>query len=162
VCEPAVGRGFGKHVDVAGPRAVEDWYFILFLFENFYGPAIAMVKFSILLYYKRIFTENTARMPAIIWFQRALYFLGAVTVMWLIIFQSLFIFACRPIHFFWNHQPATGYCPVNVDKVFYIQAIPNIATDLILLALPIPLIWNLHLPNVQKISLIGIFLLGGL
>ena len=51
---------------------MEKWYFILYLFENFYGPAIAMVKFSILFYYKRIFTENTARMPAIIWFQRAL------------------------------------------------------------------------------------------
>ena len=160
--ELAVHEGFGKHVEVAGPDTVEKWFFILYLFENFYGPAIAMVKFSILLYYKRIFTENTARMPAIIWFQRALYFMATVTVVWLIVFQGLFIFACTPIHWFWDHNPVTGHCSVSVQKVFYVQAIPNIATDLILLALPMPLIWKLQLPKAQKVALSGIFLLGSL
>lgn len=160
--ELAVHEGFGRHVEVAGPDALKKWYFILYLFENSYGPAIAMVKFSILLYYKRIFTENTARMLVTIWFQRALYFMGAVMVSWLIIFQGLFIFACTPINWFWDHEPVTGHCPADIQKIFYVQVIPNIATDLMLLALPMPLIWRLQLPKAQKLALIGIFLLGSL
>ena len=36
----------------------------------------------------------------------------------------------------------------------------NITTDIIILALPIPVLWRLNLPRSQRISLVGIFCLG--
>jgi hypothetical protein len=38
----------------------------------------------------------------------------------------------------------------------------NIATDLTLLILPMPLLSQLHLPRRQKVALLGVFALGGL
>jgi len=55
----------------------------------------------------------------------------------------------------------TGHC-INIESFFLGQAIPNIVTDGILLALPLPLIWDLHLPKGQKMALSGVFLLGSL
>ena len=153
---------FGKHEAVARPDAVEKWYFILYIFENFYAPSIAVVKFSILLFYARIFTEHTAKMSAQIWFARALYVMGGITAAWWVVCQFIVIFECAPIHYFWDRTPATGRCPVDVQKFFDGQAIPNIVTDAILLILPLPLIWRLQLPASQKVALSGIFLLGSL
>jgi len=146
---------------VARPDAAEKWYYLLYIFENFYSPAIAMVKFSILLFYARIFTENTARLPTLIWFRRALYAMGAVTALWWVLCQSIVIFECSPIHYFWDHKPISGHC-IDVQQFFTGQAIPNIITDAILLALPLPLIWRLQLPMVQKAGLSAVFLLGSL
>jgi len=59
----ATHHGFGQHVEVAPHDAVEKWYLCLYIFENFYAPAIAMVKASILLFYARIFPSQK------IWFR---------------------------------------------------------------------------------------------
>lgn len=40
------------------------------------------------------------------------------------------------------------------------MSLVNVVTDIVLLALPIPYIWNLHSPAFQRIVLIGIFSLG--
>lgn len=136
-------------------------YYILYIFENLYAPAIAMVKFSILLFYAPIFTEHTAKMPTQIWFQRALYIMGAITLLWWISCQFIVIFECAPIHYFWNRKPVTGHC-LDVQIFFHSRAIPNIITDLVLLILPLPLIWRLRLPIEQKAALSGVFLLGSL
>ena len=146
---------------MARPDAAEKWFYILYIFENLYAPTIATVKFSILLFYARIFTEHTAKMQQQIWFTRALYAMGAITASWWIVCQFIVIFECTPIHYFWDRTPVTGHC-LDVQKFFDGQAVPNIITDVILLALPLPLIWNLQLPANQKVALSGVFLLGSL
>lgn len=61
---------------------------------------------------------------------------------------------------------AGGCNPVNTDKTPCIndlalwQAILNIATDILMLMLPIPLLWSLQLPILQKIGVALIFMLG--
>lgn len=115
----------------------------------------------ILLSHARIFTEHTAKMPTQVWFQRVLYVMGAITFLWWITCQSIVIFECAPIHYFWHRKPVTGHC-LNVQTFFQDQAIPNIITDLVVLLLPLPLIWTLKLPIEQKAALSGVFLLGSL
>lgn len=56
--------------------------------------------------------------------------------------------------------PADYTCRVEPMKFFYGNAIPTIVTDLMMLALPVPYIWGLHLPTPQKVALGGIFLVG--
>lgn len=51
---------------------------------------------------------------------------------------------------------------VNNVKLYWANSIPNIATDLALLLFPLPIIWNLQLPASHKLSLTGIFAIGGL
>jgi hypothetical protein len=89
-----------------------------------------------------------------------LYAISAVVVMWWIAIQFSVIFECTPIDYTWNPH-GEGHC-ISLDRFFLGQAVPNIATDIFLLAIPIPMIWNLQLPRSQKVALSSIFMLGGL
>lgn len=57
-------------------------------------------------------------------------------------------------------QPAN--CSVDDYMFFLGNAVPNILTDVALMALPLPYIWRLNRPMAQKVALGGIFVLGGL
>lgn len=71
------------------------------------------------------------------------------------------IFQCKPVSGFWNRtKPAI--CNVDSQKFFIGNAIPNILTDVALMVLPLPYIWQLNRSKSQKIALAGVFLLGGL
>ena len=71
------------------------------------------------------------------------------------------IFQCNPVSGFWNRtKPAT--CRVDTTDFFLGNAIPNVLTDVALMALPVPYIWRLNRSRSQKIALLGVFLLGGL
>lgn len=71
------------------------------------------------------------------------------------------IFACSPVSAFWDLTITNGHC---VDKRFlwFFNASFSIFTDIVLLALPIPVLLKLVIPKNQKILLVGIFALGGL
>ena len=143
--------GFGKHVENESLEAIQNWYKCFYATENLYTPAIAMVKFSILLLYVRVFPG--------VQFRRFVYGMGIVVALWWVTCQCITVFECTPIHFFWTGTPSTGHC-VHIRAYFIGQAIPNIITDLLIMALPLPPIWKLNLPRRQKFALSGVFLLG--
>ena len=132
---------------------MEKWHQVLYVYENFYAPAIATTKLSVLLFYNRIFSIPKFRI--------VLYVLGATVAAWWIAMQFTVIFECTPIDFSWDQRGGHGHC-INLDKFFLGQAIPNIVTDIVLLSIPLPMIWHLQLPRSQKMALSGVFLLGGL
>ena len=70
------------------------------------------------------------------------------------------ILACIPVSGFWDRRVTTK-C-IDIALYYLALTVPNIATDLILLAFPLPFIWKLRLPKSQKVALTGIFTLGGL
>lgn len=70
------------------------------------------------------------------------------------------IFNCVPIAASWDlNLAATGKC---VDKKsFYVGgSVPNVITDLILVIMPLPYVWELHASLAQRIVLAAIFALG--
>lgn len=68
--------------------------------------------------------------------------------------------SCIPVSTFWTHEePRTCIDPL---RYFLGVAIPNVATDVVLLAFPIPWIWKLVISTSQKIALLAIFLIAGL
>lgn len=79
-------------------------------------------------------------------------------MLWVVGMNLTVIFQCTPIRKFWEpHVP--GHC-IDLWKFLLAQAIPNIFTDLVILLLPLPPLWNLQVPSSQKAALFGIFLLG--
>ncbi|KAG8406182.1 hypothetical protein J3458_021509 [Metarhizium acridum] len=52
-------------------------------------------------------------------------------------------------------------CDVDPAKFLYANAIPTIVTDLVMVMLPVPYVWGLQLPRIQKIALGCVFLAGG-
>lgn len=52
-----------------------------------------------------------------------------------------------------------GGC-MNLSKFYYGLQIPNIATDAIILVMPMPIVWKLPISKAQKTGLSAIFVLG--
>jgi hypothetical protein len=74
-------NGFGKHAEVAGTPAVLVFYKCLYIFEIVYPFPIAMTKFSILLYYKRLFRVQSIKIP--------IYVIAGLIACWLIYVVSV-------------------------------------------------------------------------
>jgi hypothetical protein len=73
---------------------------------------------------------------------------------------SGFIF-CYPVRNFWSLDEAIRkhHC-LPEGPVWFTNAGIQIATDLMILALPMPLLWKLHMPRKQKCGIMIVFGLG--
>ncbi|KAK4169820.1 plasma membrane protein Pth11-like protein [Cladorrhinum sp. PSN259] len=119
--------------------------------------ALGCAKLSILFFYFRIFAATTASKRY--WFLVGLQvFVG----MWTVAFFLSFVFQCR-LHF-WAFFGSTMDLIQNCPGTMYIDlsfCITDFATDLVILAIPVPLIWNItHLSVSNKVTALAIFLLG--
>ncbi|PYI03134.1 hypothetical protein BO78DRAFT_389633 [Aspergillus sclerotiicarbonarius CBS 121057] len=70
------------------------------------------------------------------------------------------IFQCVLTNGFWD-KSIPSHRGAHVSKFFIGNSDPDIITDLALLVLPMPYIWNLHRNTSQKLALSSVFLLGG-
>lgn len=67
-------------------------------------------------------------------------------------------FACIPTEKLWNPK-LPGGC-MDLSRFYYGLQIPNIATDAIILFMPMHIVWGLPISRAQKMGLSGIFVLG--
>lgn len=149
--------GFGRHVEVLGLEGSFRWFKILYSFEFLYTLAMASVKYSIILFQYRIFP--------IVQFRRILSWCNHFVVCLTITCIIVSVFQCVPIHAFWDTlagklAPELGGRCIDVELYFLISGSLNAATDFVLLALPIPILWRLRTSQPQKLILTGIFTVG--
>ncbi|KAH6662056.1 hypothetical protein B0J14DRAFT_611323 [Halenospora varia] len=122
----------------------------LLAFECIYVTTVALTKVSLLLMYCRIFPIDSMRIGC--------WILGTLSVCWCISIIMVSIFQCRPIAKAWN-PTIPGHC-INLKGSFIGNAVPNILTDVAILALPMPHVWGLQTTLIQKCQLSAVFLLG--
>ena len=125
----------------------------LFAYEVLYGTALLTIKLSVLSLYRRIFPIAKVKLIANI--------VQGVVIAWWIAVILVSIFSCNPINGFWDKLYTKSKC-INMEHFFIGSAVPNIATDIVILILPLREIWHLNTQRHQKIALSFIFLLGGL
>lgn len=115
------------------------------------------IKLSILLLYRRLFTTFQRRLKVI------LYTVGIYVIAWTIYTFFAVLFQCTPVHYSWDFPRGSiqGQC-VNLTGAYIGSGITNTLSDLAILILPMPIIWQLQIPKKQKMVICGIFLLGGL
>lgn len=116
-----------------------------------YCPMLAFAKVSILILYHRL--------GPIRWFRITIYVSMFIVIAanFSIIFP--FIFSCSPFKRGWDVTITEGHC-VNHAALYIATAVINMATDLILLVLPIPLARKLQMPTIQKVGLVILFGVG--
>lgn len=147
---PAEGYyGVGKHSWVSTPDDATRQLECLFSSIQLYIWALCLVKISLLLQYRRIFT--------VVWLQRLSLALIAFAVCWNISQSILVSFACIPMSLL---VPSLAENCLEPLAIWYIAAGFNIVTDFIVCLMPIPLINSLQLPLKQKLLLCGVFALG--
>ncbi|MCJ1228021.1 hypothetical protein MMC12_004680 [Toensbergia leucococca] len=93
------------------------------------------------------------------YFKRPLIIMGALVTAWWLASGVATILECIPIQAFWNTS-VSGHC-FNLQAFFIGTIVPSIVIDIIILIMPMPLIWNIHIERSQKLSMCGIFALGG-
>lgn len=77
---------------------------------------------------------------------------------WSLVIVFIAIIPCRPVSGFWKTEIDAACIPTL--PLWYINAAGNIITDIIIFALPIPVVWKLKMPRTERLSLIGVFCLG--
>jgi|SRR5690242_2500632 len=116
-----------------------------------YNLALTTTKISILVQYIRIFPPRH--------FRCACYAMLCIVItcgLWGV-FGNVFI--CFPINFFWDKSVRDGRC-MNDYIVWFTTAGLNIAQDVIILFLPLPVIRSLQISRSQKKGLITMLALG--
>lgn len=119
-----------------------------------YGPLIFITKLSILLLYIRVFAPTFKKTTFIfihllIWFNFFFYLADTIVK----------IFECTPRHKIWEHY-TDGSC-ININIPILVTSAINVASDFMILLLPIVCVWRLQLMKMsKKIGISAIFAAG--
>ncbi|MCJ1232403.1 hypothetical protein MMC14_000355 [Varicellaria rhodocarpa] len=122
---------------------------VLFAFQFFLLFSIGLVKISIILFYKQIFVTPKFKLAADI--------LIGIIIAWIIAFFFTTLFQTWPISTNWTGM---GRNILNEGAMYTAQAVLDIALDIAVLAMPLPMIRKLQLSTKRKWNLVGIFWLG--
>ncbi|KAF2222374.1 hypothetical protein BDZ85DRAFT_184177, partial [Elsinoe ampelina] len=148
----SIGNGYGQHktdLTTLQLRTALRWYYIA---QVVYKPIIGLTKSSILASYLRIFTVSK-KFNIIAWVNIA------VIVSWTIGTTVATILQCVPIRASWD-KSVKATC-TNSDIFWLAYGGMNIATDVIILVLPVQPILKLKMRRREKIGLLLAFLVGG-
>ncbi|KAL5114215.1 hypothetical protein ACEQ8H_007917 [Pleosporales sp. CAS-2024a] len=122
-------------------------------------PTLGAIKISVVCFYRRIFVVDKSNLKDV---TNAIYLCAlAIIGLWTGGFCFALMFACKG-HFTAWWTPAVDLltkCVHTVELVFAF-VVSDFLSDCIILILPIPMIWELHLPLSRKIGVLFVFLLG--
>lgn len=138
---------FDESADIPG------FFEIFWLTALFYNAALLFIKLTFLSQYFRIFHE--------VYFMRNLYRVAMILITaWNIgeLFSAVFL--CFPVSGFWD-QTVESSCQ-NSKLGTYVNAVGNMITDVVIITLPLPALWKLHLTRAQKAAVFGVFGIGSI
>jgi hypothetical protein len=120
-------------------------------FALLWNAAICFSKLSVLFMYTSLIPVQRLIIPAGI--------LGLLTVLWNLGSFIAGLTLCQPIARNWDMTITDGFCG---DQVMYYMwlGIINVVTDIVMLLLPLPFLYNLNLKLRKKVVLLGMFSIG--
>ncbi|OJD38864.1 uncharacterized protein BKCO1_3000240 [Diplodia corticola] len=118
-----------------------------------YAPTQGFAKLSLLLFYRRL--------APFAWFRAAIYVVMFVVIAYTLGIMFSLIFPCKPIASNWDITIEEGEC-INKTGIYIATAVINIATDIALLLLPVPVLARLQIPRLEKAALIAMFGVGSM
>jgi hypothetical protein len=117
-----------------------------------YNPILALVKSSVMIFLSRLFGQRD-------WIRRFLLWLNVVNISQMVAVFFAIVLQCTPVAFNWDPTIRGGYC-VDRRVLYMFSAAFNIATDILILGLPLWVFSSLRIPKRTKIALLIVFLLG--
>lgn len=124
----------------------------IFLANQFtYFVVCPVIKISIICFYRRVFTIPT--------FQHVSFGLNCLIGTWGTAIFIACALQCRPLKAYWD-KSINGQC-FDSQLFIVVNQVFNVTMDFIILALPVPMIWNLQRSWHDKLALNGVFAVGG-
>lgn len=129
---------------------------MIIVIDLLYGPVTFAAKLSLFLLYYRLFSRHQ-------WMRNLVYLgIGATAASY---FATMIVFGylCLPRRGQgWIETVLSPRCHKQFIVTSYFRGPFNVLSDVYLLLLPLPAVWNLHLPLRKRIGIAGIFLTGSL
>ncbi|KAI2788218.1 hypothetical protein POX_e06231 [Penicillium oxalicum] len=143
--------GLGKHVWLVEIGAMVKMKKILFSYLLIYIFELFLIKLCILSFYRRIFGRRTT-----IWICLFL------TIGWTLGSMIALLTSCDPISYFWTstYDLDAGHFRYSFYDYYIGNAAANVVIDLLILLIPIPVFWNLHMRITQKLMITSLFFIG--
>lgn len=120
---------------------------LMHISEVLYVAIQISVKVSILLFYIRVFPQQFIKVTS--------WILIMGTVVHGTVFIFLVAFRCDPIHATWTIVP-TAKC-LSFEVISIVGAVSSLVEDLVILALPLPILVRLNMRLPQRIVLVMLF-----
>lgn len=146
----------GRHLDAleqTDPRGVTTYYKWLLVVSSYYFAVVGIPKLAILALYHRVFPIK--------FYHNIIYVLIFIVIATGIVCPIMSLNLCHPFAFNWNHSIPGGKC-LNGGAFYRWGSLPNILTDIALLVLPMPIVWNMKASTNMKIGLTLTFLTGSM
>ena len=118
-----------------------------------YVVSVTFAKLAILIFMYRIFRI----VPK---FRYTAWTIGVIMALWAFISVLLVIFSCRPVAAAFDYSVRmlpTTVCPISAPRVEIVFGFCNIFVDFMLLVMPMPLLWTLHMNKAKKIGVSVVF-----
>lgn len=125
----------------------------IFAILQFVIAAYSLTRLSILVLFLRIFQGK--------WTRRICYFMIAFVIAQWIAYAIACIMQCTPPRFFWlraygEASPVQGHC-YDINDIYRALTPPSMASDVVLIALPLPTVWRLKSSPMRKVGLTIVF-----
>ncbi|GAQ02704.1 hypothetical protein ALT_0025 [Aspergillus lentulus] len=113
---------------------------------------MALVKLSLLISYLRFFTQPL--------FRGLTWAMVALIVSWALAYMIALFLACKPLKDYWESIQFNPPNCINQSASTFSFSITNLATDLMVLILPMRVLWMLKLPIRERLVLITVMDIG--
>ncbi|EMD66873.1 hypothetical protein COCSADRAFT_135290 [Bipolaris sorokiniana ND90Pr] len=143
-------NGLGQHIFLLPPQQLTVFLKAVYITIPLYNVSLTFAKISVLFQYLRIFTTRNVK--------RICYVQLVIVIVYGLWATLSAIFFCIPIASFWDVN-VKGKCLPN-GLIWFTNAGINIATDIMIVIIPAPLIKRLQLSARQKIGLYLVFMVG--
>ena len=167
-------RGLGRHIEIVELGDLQGLIQALeisMIFAFFYVIVLAVTRYSVLLFYWRIFHVPSFKLPlcVVTGIVTASFVANVGSTEHVVLLMKLtgglhkiitLALACIPLRAVWD-LTVGGRC-MNLDTIYLGNSVHSTALDAIILALPVPMLLRLHVGKAQKFGLLGVFALGGL
>jgi hypothetical protein len=109
------------------------------------------VKLSLLTFYLHLSPQK--------WFRVSVWISIGIVALYTVIITFMMFFNCSPPNKAFNFSVQGGSC-IDAAILYMATAVSNIITDVMLFILPIPMVYQLHMPKLQKAGAIVVFGIG--
>ncbi|KAL8828811.1 MAG: hypothetical protein Q9191_002381 [Dirinaria sp. TL-2023a] len=128
-------------------------YEMISLRNRFFLITVAFTKYSVLFFYWRLFKVHSRSLR--IW----IISVAVVATGWYVAAQLVVIFQCTPVNFYWNRKIQGGHC-INSNLFFVIITAMLPPLDATILALAVPVVWNLQVSRTKQFGIIFVLSVG--
>ncbi|KAI0592816.1 hypothetical protein F4775DRAFT_599290 [Biscogniauxia sp. FL1348] len=153
--------GLGSHLELVDGRLRYPMRFYVYektryAYEVIGAFCLGVTKVSVLLFFRRLFPVRA--------FSIINNVLIGITLAWCIAYTVATAIRCSPVSTFTDRfETEFNYFCVDEYQLFLLSyTASDLALDIIIFLLPVPMVWRLQMPWRQKLAVAGIFLLGSI